>query len=121
MNGSHTFSCGLAYLAGFNTVKEAMDNADFTAYISRLMMQEIAPSITTENISLETAREFAAKVLDRFRNPHIEHQWLSITMQYSSKMRMRNIPIIQNFLDRFGDCSGIYEPGVCGPSAVHEM
>jgi succinyl-CoA synthetase alpha subunit len=25
LNGSHTFSCGLAFLAGFNTVKEAVD------------------------------------------------------------------------------------------------
>jgi tagaturonate reductase len=29
LNGAHTFSCGLAYLAGFPTVKEAMDNGDF--------------------------------------------------------------------------------------------
>ena len=48
LNGSHTFSCGLAFLSGFNTVKEAMDNADFAAYISHLMMQEIAPAITNE-------------------------------------------------------------------------
>jgi tagaturonate reductase len=52
-------------------------------------------------LSIEAAHDFAAKVLDRYRNPHIEHQWLSITMQYSSKMKMRNIPIIQNYLDRF--------------------
>jgi tagaturonate reductase len=101
LNGSHTFSCGLAYLAGFRTVKEAMDNADFAAYIDGLMKQEIAPSITNAGLSIEAAHDFATKVIDRFRNPHIEHQWLSITMQYSSKMKMRNIPIIQNYLDRF--------------------
>ena len=33
-------------------------------------------------------------MLDRFRNPHIQHQWISITMQYSSKMRMRDIPVL---------------------------
>ncbi len=101
LNGSHTFSCGLAYLAGFNTVKEAMNDAHFSSFISHLMMQEIAPAITNESISIEAARDFAAKVLDRFRNPHIEHQWLSITMQYSSKMKMRNMPVIQNYIERF--------------------
>lgn len=101
LNGSHTFSCGLAYLAGFNTVKEAMDSPDFVAYITHLMIEEIAPSITNENISSDAARGFASQVLDRFRNPHIEHQWLSITMQYSSKMKMRNVPVIQSWLDRF--------------------
>src|SRR5687767_277182 len=91
LNGSHTFSCGLAFLSGFKTVKDAMNNADFAAFITHLMMQEIAPAITNKNISIDAAREFAGKVLDRFRNPHIEHQWLSITLQYSSKMKMRNI------------------------------
>jgi len=34
------------------------------------------------------------QVLDRFRNPHLQHQWISITMQYSSKMKMRNVPVL---------------------------
>lgn len=34
------------------------------------------------------------KVLDRYRNPFIEHQWLSISLQYSSKMKMRNVPVL---------------------------
>ena len=107
LNGAHTFSCGLAFLAGFATVKEAMNDAGFAAFITKLMMEEIAPSITTRGISIGDATGFAAKVLDRFRNPHIEHQWLSITVQYSPKMKMRNLPIIQNFLQRLAtapDC-----------------
>jgi tagaturonate reductase len=100
LNGAHTFSCGLAHLAGFATVKEAMNDAGFAAFITKLMMDEIAPAITSGAIAINDAIAFAAKVLDRFRNPHIEHQWLSITMQYSSKMKTRNLPIIQNFLKR---------------------
>jgi len=101
LNGAHTFSCGLAHLAGFATVKEAMDDAAFSIFINKLMMEEIAPAITSDAISLNDAKSFAAKVLDRFRNPYIEHQWLSITMQYSSKIKTRTLPIIQNFLQRF--------------------
>lgn len=100
LNGSHTFSCGLAYLAGFTTVKEAMGNTDFFRYISQLMLQEIAPAITSEQLSADMAADFANKVLDRYRNPHIEHQWLSITMQYSSKMKMRNIPVLLKHYER---------------------
>ena len=33
LNGSHTFSCGLAVLSGFTTVKEAMANKSFNDYI----------------------------------------------------------------------------------------
>ncbi len=34
------------------------------------------------------------KVIDRFRNPFLDHQWLSISVQFSSKMKMRNVPIL---------------------------
>lgn len=102
LNGSHTFSCGLAYLAGFKTVKEAMRNPEFAAYIEKLMKQEIAPAITSETLTMEAALAFADKVLDRYRNPYLEHQWLSITMQYTSKMKMRNLPVILKHNQRFG-------------------
>ena len=102
LNGSHTFSCGLAHLCGFVTVKEAMDNKTFANYISGLMMQEIAPAIVNDKVTIEMAKDFAGKVIDRYRNPHIEHQWLSISVQYSSKMRMRNIPVIKKYYQQFG-------------------
>lgn len=100
LNGSHTFVCGLAHLAGLKTVKQAMDNKTFVNYISTLMMQEIAPSITTPELSIEQAIDFAAKVLERYRNPFIRHQWLSITLQYTSKMAMRNIKVLKNYFER---------------------
>ncbi len=93
LNGTHTLSCGLAYLAGFGTVKQAMDDAAFSAFVSDLMLKEIAPSIPYD-VPLSEARDFGLRVLDRFRNPHLQHQWLSITMQYSSKMKSRDIPVL---------------------------
>jgi tagaturonate reductase len=102
LNGSHTFSCGLAHLAGFHTVKDAMNDDAFAIYISNLMMQEITPAILNNEISAEEAKDFAIAVLDRYRNPHIDHQWLSITMQYSSKMQMRNVPTILKYYEKVG-------------------
>jgi tagaturonate reductase len=40
--------------------------------------------------------DFAGKVLDRFGNPFIDHQWLSITVQQTAKMKLRNIPLLIN-------------------------
>jgi len=93
LNGTHTLSCGLAVLAGFPTVKSAMDDATFSAFVADLMLKEIAPNIPYA-IPLAEARDFGLKVLDRFRNPHIQHQWISITMQYSSKIKMRIVPVL---------------------------
>jgi tagaturonate reductase len=93
LNGTHTLSCGLAYLSGFTTVKQAMDDTGFSTFVSHLMLKEIAPAIPYE-LPLQEARDFGLRVLDRFRNPHLQHQWLSITMQYSSKVRSRDIPVL---------------------------
>lgn len=93
LNGTHTLSCGLGFLAGFTTVKEAMEDRAFSSFVSDLMLKEIAPAIPY-TIPAEQSREFGLQVLDRFRNPHLQHQWISITMQYTSKMKMRNIPVL---------------------------
>lgn len=96
LNGTHTLSSGVAFLAGFDTVKEAMDNPKMEAFISNLMKSEIAQAIPYE-VTEEITNDFSNKVLDRFRNPHIKHQWLSITMNYTSKLRMRVVPLLLNF------------------------
>ena len=94
LNGPHTFSAGLAFHSGFRTVKEAMNNNYIIAYVRNLMIREIVPAISGETISFEEGEQFAQKVLDRFCNPYLEHQWLSITVQFTSKMRMRNVPVL---------------------------
>lgn len=93
LNGSHTLSCGLAFLAGFDTVMTAMEDKTFSAFVSDLMQQDIAPSIPFE-VDAAQAKDFCLKVLDRFRNPEIRHQWLAITTQYTSKMQMRIMPVL---------------------------
>lgn len=96
LNGSHTLSCAVAIMSGLNTVKEAMDNAGFSKFITDLAYKEIIPSIPYK-IEPEVAVEFARNVLDRFRNPHIRHEWLSISVQYSTKIKMRVIPLLLNY------------------------
>ena len=96
LNGAHTLSCGLAFLSGFTTVKEAMKNETIEAYISRLMLSELATSIPypmDENL----VQRFGEQVLDRFRNPYIEHRWISITINYTSKMAARNVPTLLHY------------------------
>jgi tagaturonate reductase len=95
LNATHTLSCGLAHLSGFSTVKEAMRDETFVSYISALMHEEIIPLVAQNNISAEEANAFAQQVIDRFKNPYIEHLWLNITTQYTSKMGMRAVPLVE--------------------------
>lgn len=95
LNATHTLSCGLAHLSGFATVKAAMQNPLFESYISTLVFKEIVPLVADPTIPVEEAVSFGKQVLDRFRNPHIEHLWLNITAQYTSKMQMRVVPLVK--------------------------
>lgn len=110
LNGTHTLSCGLAHLAGIRTVKEAMENTSFAAFITNLMLQEIAPAIPYP-LPQDEATNFGQQVLDRFRNPHIQHPWLSISLQYTSKMAMRNIPILLRYVEIYKKVPAHYTLG----------
>ncbi len=96
LNGTHTLTCGLAFLSGFDTVKKAMEDINFASFIEELMRNEIAPSIPLE-IDDTIKQSFISNVIDRFRNPHINHQWINITLNYTSKMKMRCIPILNKY------------------------
>ncbi|HSZ35143.1 MAG TPA: tagaturonate reductase, partial [Puia sp.] len=93
LNGTHTLSCGIALLSGIGTVKQAMDDEMIGKYIEDLMRYELGPSIPYE-IDSDIVQSFISKVLERFRNPHINHYWENMTLNYSSKMKMRCIPML---------------------------
>lgn len=114
LNGTHTFSCGLAFLAGFDTVKDAMDISVMASFITNLMLYEITPVILSEKLTQQKAKQFALQVLDRFRNPAIAHHWFSITMQYTSKMKMRNVPLITKYLQQFKTVPPLMALGFAG-------
>ena len=95
LNATHTLSCGIAFLAGIGTVKDAMNDEVMAAYIATLMQHEIGTSIPYE-IADETVQVYIENVLDRFRNPHINHYWKNITLNYSSKIKLRCVPVLAN-------------------------
>jgi tagaturonate reductase len=98
LNSAHTLTCGLAVEAGFTYVKQAMEDGRFSRFITRLLEEELVPAVQSESITKADALAFAHDVLDRFRNPFLQHRWSSICLQYSSKMKTRNI---QNILDYY--------------------
>jgi tagaturonate reductase len=100
LNGTHTLMCGMAYLSGFETVKEALADELTEKFITILMTTEIVPAIPYK-IESKVCQRYGREVLDRFRNPYLEHQWISITLQYTMKMRMRNIPLLLNYYKEF--------------------
>ncbi len=93
LNGTHTLACGVAFLANIDTVQHAMENKILEKFIENLMRDEIAKAIGLK-IDDTVKEDFVLKTLDRFRNPYLHHQWKNITLNYTSKMKMRCLPLL---------------------------
>ena len=98
LNGTHTFSCAVARLAGFTTVIQAMQNKAFNNFITGLALEEIVPCVVGDAITENEAIQFANSVLERFSNPFIQHKWESIAMNFEEKMKMRNQFLMERYL-----------------------
>ena len=107
LNGTHTLAAGLAVLAGVGTVREAMQEDVFGAYIRRLLLDELLPGLPYP-LAPGVGERFGEQVLDRFRNPAVAHRWLAITLHYSAKLRLRVVPDLLHYYQR----RGAVPPGV---------
>lgn len=110
LNGTHTLASGLCFLHGLDTVRESMENAETSSFIADLMLNELAPAIPYE-VDPQRAAEFGNQVLDRFRNPFIRHQLIDITVQYTAKMKMRNIPTLLNHYEKTEEVPVLFAKG----------
>lgn len=113
LNGTHTLSASLAYLAGFDVVKQGMNDPVFASYVQHLMLTDIAKAIPYE-IEKSEMEKFAYKVLDRFRNPFLQHKWLNITLQNTMKMKNRNMPVILRYQKLYDQAPRYMATGFAG-------
>ena len=97
LNGAHTMSVLLAYLAGKNTVLEIMQDEDFRKLLEKGLFDEIIPTLDLDYADLKS---FADAVFDRFANPYIRHLLLSISLNSVSKYRTRVLPSILEYYNR---------------------
>jgi len=86
LNGSNSLVAALAYLYGCNTTLDTMQDKLVCRYVTRQIDTEILPTIA---VNCPASGEFAAAVLERFRNPDIRYPLLNIALQYCAKMDSR--------------------------------
>jgi tagaturonate reductase len=100
LNGSHSLMVGFSYLCGLKSVKEALNNEQISSFMNDYIFNEIIPAL---DIDPASSTPYAHEVLDRFRNPNIEHKLLGITVQYSTKMKARVVPILLKYYGKTGE------------------
>lgn len=102
LNATHSLCCGVAILSDFLTVRDALNDKSFKDFLSSMLLDEIVPLVAEGDITMEEAHNFAQQVIDRFSNQSIEHLWVNIAVQYTAKMQMRVVPLVDKYVKRHG-------------------
>ncbi|MHA1651393.1 MAG: tagaturonate reductase, partial [Candidatus Helarchaeota archaeon] len=100
LNGAHTSMVPIAYLAGKNFVKESIEDPLINIYIQNILENEVIPFI---NLPKNELIQYKDTILERFRNPFIQHRLLSISLYSTSKMRLRVVPSILSYYKKFNE------------------
>jgi len=99
LNGAHTSTVPVAYLSGIEIVREAINHNIIGDFIRTSMFNEIIPTLESDRQELEN---FANKIIERFKNPFIDHKWLDISLNSVSKFKTRVLPSILQYQEDKG-------------------
>ncbi|MBQ6575421.1 MAG: tagaturonate reductase [Lachnospiraceae bacterium] len=100
LNGAHTSMSVCAYSSGIKTVGDCMKDEVIRAYVNKALYSEIIPALDEKE--QDSAKEFADAISDRFSNPFIRHELLSILLNSTAKWKARVLPSIKDYHDKYG-------------------
>ncbi len=97
LNGAHTTLVPVGYLYGIDKVRESIEDEVVGKFIKDAIFSEICPTLDLPESELS---EFSNDVLDRFRNPYLEHELISISLNSISKFKTRVLPSLLEYVKR---------------------
>ena len=106
LNGAHTGFVPGAWLAGFDIVRDCMHDEVVAGFMNKLLRDEVIPTLS-EELDREDLEAFAVAVQNRFDNPFIDHQLMSICLNSTAKWRARDLPTFLDYVEKTGalpDC-----------------
>ena len=101
LNGGHTSLVPIGILLGIETVGQFVGDPLLFSFLDHLMRREIIPSI--REVKSDQLQTYADDVLDRFKNPFVQHRLSSIALNSISKFTVRILPSIENHLQNTGE------------------
>ena len=99
LNGAHTGFVLGAYLAGFDIVRDCMHDDVIRNFMNKMLLEEVVPILPLDQ---EDCKQFAAAVEDRFNNPFVNHELMSISLNSTAKWRARNMPSLLEYVEKNG-------------------
>ncbi len=95
LNGSHTAMVPVAYLCGIDTVGEAVNDPVIGQYVRDFVFNEVNPTIALPQDQMVA---FANSVIERYKNPFIRHELMSIALNSTTKFRTRILPTLTDYV-----------------------
>ena len=99
LNGAHTASSLASYCAGLDTVREMTEDPVVSKYLSTVMFEEIVPFVPLPDAE---RKAYAETIMERFANPHIRHELISIALNSVSKWQVRVLPTVKDYAAKRG-------------------
>lgn len=96
LNGSHTVLVPVAYLAGIDTVRETIEDPQLGRFVHEFIFDEVIPTI---DIPHDQMVAYSNSVLERYENPFVRHELMSIALNSVTKFKTRDLPTILDNLN----------------------
>jgi fructuronate reductase len=96
LNGAHSTLAYLGYLMERETVAAAMQEPGIARLIEEMMRLEVTPTLPA--LACIDVAAYRASLLDRFRNPALQHRTWQIAMDGSQKLPQRLLGTIRDRL-----------------------
>lgn len=97
LNGSHTNLVPAGLWLGKKTVDECLQEENLKKFLNTTLTSEIIEFVSDD---IKATAEFANSVIERFRNPFLNHQLESILLNSISKWRARNLPSFTDYYNK---------------------
>ena len=98
LNGSHTAMVPVSYLYGIDTVRESCEDPLIGKYVRNFIFKEVVPTIKLPKTEMEF---FANSVLERYENPFVRHELMSIALNSTTKYVTRILPTVLDYYKEF--------------------
>jgi tagaturonate reductase len=99
LNGAHTATSLAAFCAGLDTVQEMTEDPVISAYLRQVMFKEIVPFVPLPEAERQS---YAETTMERFGNPFIRHELISIALNSVSKWKVRVLPTLKDHVLAYG-------------------
>ena len=99
LNGLHTLMAALGRLQQIQTVQQYVQDPDRLQALKLVAEEEIFPFLDQP---LDSLRDYASAIIDRFKNPYMAHLLQDISFQSISKFKSRLLPICTYYLEKQG-------------------